>query len=397
MTTYEKFSGAISLATNTPGMPTGYGVQAQMLMDRLKRHGLDVAVLSNYGLEGRMETIKTKYGPVKHYPRGLTQYSGDVMKLYHDDFVAGRDISNLILTLYDVWVWLGQKDMDELRIASWVPIDHSTLPPKVELWCKKENVTPIAMSEFGFNELKRAGADPYYIPHAVDTRLYKPTPLIDGVPIREYYGLKESDFLVGMVAANKANGQVHRKAFAENLMAFSLFKKNNPHAYLYVHTDPSKAFGGFDLITLLKACGLQDDDVLFPDPHKYRFGYSDAEMAALYTGMDVLLHASYGEGFGVPAIEAQACGTPTISSGWTASLELAGPDSFLIDGQPWWDEAQLAWWQIPNVNGITVALEKALAGRDRDFTKTVEFARSYDVEAVWNAHWLPFLRDQLTK
>jgi len=79
MTTYEKFSGAISLATNTPGMPTGYGVQAQMLMDRLKRHGLDVAVLSNYGLEGRMETIKTKYGPGKHYPRGLTQYSGDFM------------------------------------------------------------------------------------------------------------------------------------------------------------------------------------------------------------------------------------------------------------------------------------------------------------------------------
>lgn len=395
MTTYEQFTGAISLATNTPGVPTGYGVQAKMLMDRLKRHGLDVAALSNYGLEGRMDTIQTEYGPVKHYPRGLTQYSGDVIKLYHEDFLAGREMPNFVLTLYDVWVWLQNKEMDELKIASWVPIDHSTLPAKVELWCKKENVTPIAMSEFGFNELKRAGVDAYYIPHAVDTKVYKPTHEIDGMPIRDYYGLKKDDFLVGMVAANKANGQVHRKAYGENLLAFSLFKKNNPNAYLYIHADPSKAYGGFDLITLLKACGLEKDDVLFPDPHKYRMGYSDEEMAALYTGMDILLHASYGEGFGVPAIEAQACGTPTISSGWTASLELAGPHSFLVEGQPWWDEAQLAWWQIPLVPSIVAALEKALEGKDRDFTKTIEFARSYDVEAVWNAHWLPFLRDQL--
>ena len=65
MATYERLTGAISLATNTPGVPTGYGVQAKLLMDRLKRHGLDVAALSNYGLEGRRDVIQTKYGPVK--------------------------------------------------------------------------------------------------------------------------------------------------------------------------------------------------------------------------------------------------------------------------------------------------------------------------------------------
>jgi hypothetical protein len=50
--TYEKLNGAISIASNSPGMPTGYGVQAKMLTDRLKRHSVDVAILSNYGLEG---------------------------------------------------------------------------------------------------------------------------------------------------------------------------------------------------------------------------------------------------------------------------------------------------------------------------------------------------------
>lgn len=395
MSTYEKIKGVVSLATNTPGVPTGYGVQAKMLADRLKRHGIDVAALSNYGLEGRIDTLKTKFGNIPHYPRGVTPYSGDVLKLYHEDHLKGRDIPNSILTLYDVWVFLEQKDLDDLNIWSWVPLDHVTMPPRVEMWCKKENVTPIAMSEFGLEQLKKANIDAHFIPHAVDTNAYRPTHNIGGQPIRDYYGLKDDDFLVGMVSANKSNGQIHRKAFAENILGFSLFKKNHPNAYLYLHTDPSKVYGGFGLLNLIKAVGLDKDDVLFPDPHQYRMGYSDREMAALYTGMDVLLHTSYGEGFGVPSIEAQACGVPVIASSWTASLELAGPDSFLVEGQPFWDEAQLSWWQIPSVPSIVSALEKAYEGRERDFSETIAFAKSFDVEAVWNAYWLPFLKEKL--
>lgn len=393
--TYKKLKGAVSLATNTPGVPTGYGVQAMLLAERMKRHGIDVASLSNYGLEGRKDTLKTKHGDIPHFPRGITVYSGDVIKPYHEEFLAGRDISNFVLTLYDGWVYLEYPDLADLRIYSWLPIDHVTLPPKVELWCKKENVTPIAMSEFGYKILKEKGIDAHYIPHAVDTSVYKPTYEIDGQPIRDYYGLKEDDFLVGMVAANKANGQIHRKAYAENILAFSLFKKNHPNAYLYIHAEPGKHYGGFGLANLIQAVGLEKDDVLFPDPLKHRAGYSDAEMAALYSGMDILLHASYGEGFGVPAIEAQACGTPTISSSWTASLELAGPDSYLVEGQPFWDEAQLSWWQIPQVPSIVAALEKAYERGRQEFKQTIEFAKAYDVEAVWDAYWMPFLQEAL--
>ena len=395
MPTNKKLSGVISLATNTPGVPTGYGVQAKLLAERLLRHGVDVAALSNYGLEGRIDTLKLENGEIPHYPRGMTTYSGDVLKLYHEDFLADRDLPNYILTLYDAWVYLDTKDIDDINILSWVPIDHLTIPPRVEQWCNKENVTPIAMSEFGLKQLKDKGIDAHYIPHSVDTSVFKPTYEIDGQPIREYYGLKDDDFLVGMVAANKANGQIHRKAFAENILAFSLFKKQNPNAYLYIHSEPTKMYNGFNLLALMAACGLDKDSVLFPDSHKYRMGYSDEEMAALYSGMDILLHVSYGEGFGVPAIEAQACGTPTISSSWTASLELAGPDSYLVEGQPFWDEPQFSWFEIPLVPSIVNALQKAYERGRGDFPETVKFAKAYDVEAVWEAYWLPFLKKKL--
>lgn len=394
MTTYEKLNGVISLASNSPGIPTGYGVQAKMLVERMKRHGIDIAALSNYGLEGNATTLKTKHGEIPHYPRGITPYSKDVLSPFHKHHLNGRDTPNFLMTLYDVWVFNDAPDIDKLDVVSWVPLDHITIPPMVEAWCKKPNVTPIAMSKFGQKQLEGVNIESKYIPHAVDTKLYKPTHEIDGMGVREYFGVKDDDFLVGMVSANKANGSIHRKAFAENILAFSLFKKSNPNAYLYIHADPSKAYGGFNLINLMKACGLNKDDVLFPDADKMRFGYTDTEMAALYTGMDVLLHVSYGEGFGVPAIEAQACSTPIIGSSWAATQDLVGDDSLMVEGQPFWDEGQISFFQIPLVPSIINALEK-MAKRPREKSQaSLEFAKQFDVETVWRWYWLPFLRER---
>lgn len=393
--TYEKLNGVVSIASNSPSMPTGYGVQAKMLTDRLKRHNVDVAILSNYGLEGSMSEYKSQFGTVPVYPRGMTTYSSDVMKPFHNKHLAGRDLQNFILTLYDVWVYLDDPSLKELEFVSWTPIDHISIPPKVAAWSKRPNVYPLAMSPFGQKAFEELGIESSYIPHAVDTKLYKPTHEIDGTPVKKYFGLKDSDFVVGMVAANKANGQLHRKAFAENMLAFSIFKQKHPDAYLYIHTDPSKAYSGFGLANLAKACGIDMDSLLFPDPDRYRFGYSDTELAALYTGMDVLLHASYGEGFGVPAIEAQACGTKVIASNWAASQDLVADDGWLIEGQPFWDEPQLSFFQIPLIPSLIQALEQAYQSSRAVSTTAIEFAKQFDVERVWKWYWLPFLRGRL--
>jgi glycosyltransferase involved in cell wall biosynthesis len=118
-------------------------------------------------------------------------------------------------------------------------------------------------------------------------------------------------------------------------------------------------------------------------------------MAALYTGMDVLLHASYGEGFGVPAIEAQACGTKVIGSNWAASQDLVSEDGWLVDGQPFWDEPQLSFFQIPSVPSIVQALTNAYSSSRAESKTSIEFAKQFDVERVWKWYWMPFLRGRL--
>lgn len=391
MTTYEQLPLAISFASNTPGMPTGYGQQGHQVITRMLRHGMKVAALSNYGLEGAKSELQVGNKKIPHYPRGLTAYGTDVMPIWAKDFADQHPkLKHYLMTLYDVWVYNDLQYDDP--ILSWVPMDHLTIPPGVHKFISRPNVTPIAMAPHGKRLMDAQGIESVYIPHGIDTKVYKPTFEIENTPVRQYMGVPEDAFLVGMVAANKANGVIHRKAFAENLLAFAIHLKQYPDSYLYIHTEPSKAYGGFDLTMLLKVMGIPKENVLMPDRYLLRTGYPDKHMAAFYTAMDALLSTSYGEGFGVPTVEAQACGTRVITSNFAASADLAGSGSWLVGGQPLWDESQGSFFQIPNVNEIVKALELAYNAERGVNEESIKFAKQFDADRVWVEHWLPFLK-----
>jgi glycosyltransferase involved in cell wall biosynthesis len=271
-------------------------------------------------------------------------------------------------------------------------MDHITPPPNVIRFLKKENVTPIAMAPHGQRQMESQGIESVYIPHGVDTKLYYPNLSMKGSNFRDVMGLKDSDYLVGMVAANKANGSIHRKAFAENLLAFSLHLKKYPDSYLYIHSEPTKVYGGFDLATILKMVGIPKDNVFLPDLYELRTGFDHEYMRAMYSSLDVLLSTSYGEGFGIPTVEAQACGTRVITSNFAASADFASEDSWKIEGQPFWDEAQASFFSIPSVNGIVRALEDSYLNARGHSDAAVQFASEFDVEKVWTWRWLPFLK-----
>jgi glycosyltransferase involved in cell wall biosynthesis len=58
---------------------------------------------------------------------------------------------------------------------------------------------------------------------------------------------------------------------------------------------------------------------------------SDKELAALYRGALGLLFASSYEGFGLPIVEAMACGTPVLTSSIGVMPEVAGESAILVD------------------------------------------------------------------
>lgn len=386
-------NATISWFSNSPEATTGYGQQTNQVVKRLKREGYDVAILSNYGREGSIGDWDSGEGLVREYPKGAEAYSQDTTPLFHALWSAENGTQpSALITLYDVWVLKGRK-YDELNIASWIPVDHYPCPPRVLEWAAKPNVTPIAMSRFGQKAMQDAGVEAEYVPHAIEP-VFKPTEEINGMSGREYLGLEDTDFVVGIFAANKANGLVHRKALAENILAFGIFAKDKPDAKLYLHMDMFGAYGGWNIPDLLEACGLTQEQVVLVDQVAYRTALGQDVLAGLYTACDVYLGTSLGEGFGIHTIEAQACGTPVIVSNFAASKELVG-DGWLVDGQPLWDHHQKSWFNVPSIPGIVAALEEAYARLRERSTKALEFAANYGADVVFETYWKPVLEKLL--
>jgi glycosyltransferase involved in cell wall biosynthesis len=57
----------------------------------------------------------------------------------------------------------------------------------------------------------------------------------------------------------------------------------------------------------------------------------DEDLPALYAGAEAFLYPTLYEGFGLPVIEAMACGTPVLTSSTSALQEIAGGYACLVD------------------------------------------------------------------
>jgi len=77
---------------------------------------------------------------------------------------------------------------------------------------------------------------------------------------------------------------------------------------------------------------------------------SDAELAAQYRGALCLVYPSLYEGFGIPVLEAMACGTPVVTSKGGATEEVAGGASVLVDPL--------------DVESIAAGIQEAIDARD---------------------------------
>lgn len=381
------------LHSNGPRSGTGYGVQVALLADRLANDGHEVAISCTHGHDtGISHWLSPSGHKIRLYPRRTSPTGGDIIHGHANHWFEGDQRAGWIIPLIDMWAFRNPA-LKDYNVAAWTPVDHLEAPPGVLEFFSETRALPLAMSRHGQAALDRHGLDVAYIPLAVDTKVFRPTPeltvadrLFDA---REYYKLPRNAFVVGVVAMNKGN-VFDRKGFSEAFYAFAEFRSRHPEAVLFLHTDRF-GFDGISLNLLAEDAGIPASALVFTDQYAYTIGLSSGLMAAAYTAMDVLLSPSHGEGFCVPLIEAQACGVPVIASDATAQAELVGA-GWLVAGQRTWDESQRSPAFTPLVSSIVDALEAAFAADLVELQEPArEFAMRFDADAVYETYWRPFI------
>jgi len=271
------------------------------------------------------------------------------MKDYLKRMAKGYDV---ILQHFDTWLMpKGWAREMPCPVVVYGPVDCENLPAM-----QKESVEGahvVAMSPHGQICYANAGINAEYIPHFVDTDIFRP---YTKGPCKEALGIDPNSFIVGIVGTNR--GQ--RKNIAGMMRAFA--QADLPNSQLYLHTYMARDHNNGDGIDLLKLGQLLDlsGKILTTAPERYIDGLTDHEMCLLFNSFNIHMECSCGEGFAIPIIQAGACGVASIIQDFSALPYTAGEGSILVPkGNAAYQDMLEEWHFVASTQHMVAALHLA--------------------------------------
>ncbi len=301
-----------------PWANTGYGKVTRNVISRLK-YPEQISVVTTGGLLA---------GPFVEW-NGIKVYPG-----YTQDFAKGdRRVSNLEsimkATKSDHWLihndaWAYRNTVAQVGLKypciTYSPIDGGHLAVE-EYKALVSAAERVAMCKYAEREIKKVGLSAEYIPHGVDTKIYNPQ---NKDKWREIFNLPKDAFIVGFVGTNISK----RKGFAEMMLGFKkAFDAGKKFIVLMVTNPHGEQSGGYNMYELADYIGFPRSLLQFPID---AYGFTEQEMAGWYNAFDILVNISRGEGFGIPILESQACGTPVIATDFSSMPELVDGHGILV-------------------------------------------------------------------
>jgi len=271
-----------------------------------------------------------------------------------------------------------------------IPVDG----PMTKKWYEYVNQATriITYSKFGFRELQRFAppSQVVYIPHGIDCSVFKPLnedkgSLRAGLDVAP--PVPEDCFLFLFVGANIGP----RKLIPLLMRTFARFARRHPDAHLLLHTNAYAEQRGYDLLSLASEFGIQDR-VHFPTMNPILEGKSDEEMVQIFNAADVYVTNSIAEGFGIPLLEAAACGIPAIAPRNSSQEELVEGHGWLVENVP--EDVYVEYpvyvpqctkYPAPDQRDMLRKMEEAYQREDlrKEYGKRArEFALGYDWDKI---------------
>lgn len=194
-------------------------------------------------------------------------------------------------------------------------VDYFTGKKILYLPCEGDNVpieyqknffkfdTIVTPSEFSRKVMKKSGINATVVPHGVDTSFF--------VPKKKSW----HEFRFGYLGMNDIRKQIPRI-----MEAYSRLKQG-------ILTICAENEGHYDLIHLAKQYGINP---IFVEAKLNSLSLNREGVREFLQSLDVYISPA-SESFGLPALEAQACGVPVIASSHGASKEVLGNGAVYCD------------------------------------------------------------------
>ena len=344
-----------------------------------------VGTQTRYMVEGLLASGQFSFicfgGAVKHEdysPQKFEKYGDDLVVFPVDGYGTQDAIRSILRTerpdilwfmtdpRFFPWLW---EIEDEIR--SLIPMvyyhvwDNYPYPDFNKTWYDSTDAV-IAISKVTHDIIKNVSpeVETQYLPHSVNSEIFKPLSKKDKKELREKASLDEDKFVVFW-----NNRNARRKQPGTLIFWFKEFLDRVGHdkATLIMHTDPKDA-NGPNLNAVLYNLGLTAGQVKFSTA-KLEF----PQMAALYNIADVTVNISDAEGFGLSTLESLSCGTPIIVN-MTGGLK-----EQVTDGEEWFgigiepcSKAVIGSQDIPYIYEDRINKEEFISALEKMYNMTKE-------------------------
>jgi glycosyltransferase involved in cell wall biosynthesis len=293
-----------------PLSPSGVGTQTRYVIEAL----LSTGKFEVISLGGAIR--HANYSPVK-----LEEW-GDTWQIIPVDGYGTQEMIRSILRTekpdilwfmtdprFYVWLWDMENEIRPLIPMVYYHVWDNFPTPMFNRKYYLSNDKICAISKVTHQIVKEAASEVNleYVPHAVDSNIFKPLDVEQINKIREQHLNEDKDRVVFFWN----NRNARRKQPGSLLFWFKKFldKVGHDKAQLIMHTDPKDPHGQ-DLELIINHLGLDTDRQVLLSVQKIE----KSDLAVMYNMVDCTINISDAEGFGLATLESLSCGTPIIAN-----------------------------------------------------------------------------------
>lgn len=346
----------ILVCSEASKVPSGFGVYNKRLLEALRKtNKYELAEFACYGLIGDVETFKI---PWKYYPNAVSkqdpraqQYESSLDNQFgrwRFDRVLLDFRPDIVIDVRDYWMSYYQGKSPLRKYFHWILMPTVDSCPQKEEWLDTylDADAIFTYSDWGRDVLNSQTNNKikYIATTSPGVDLTEFLPEHNSSEIKQALSLPPDSFVIGTIMRNQK-----RKLYPELIRAFEkiltkLDKTIADKTFLYIHSSYPDA--GWDFANLVKnssvsnqiyfsyvckACGAVFASNFSTEMQCcYRCGQKAAVMPNVNNGLDTKVlakvinsfdaYVQYAicEGFGMPQIEAAACGVPIFSVNYSA-------------------------------------------------------------------------------